>query len=491
MAKDQCSEYDTTAGNNTVVGDVNIAENCPPSGINNAIRELMSHLKDPQFGKVSVTTDTSAGDDAAMGYTSAEGLILTGQGSTGDVTLKNDADAAVFQVPTGTTNVDFKGNIFTSTAGTSNFVAGVNAGNSIESGGNYNTCVGDEAGTAITTGDGITVVGYGAGDAITTGASNTAIGYNAGGAIIDGGNNTCIGNGAGDAITTSGNNTVVGDNAGTGITTGAGNTSLGVHSLSTLTTGSNNVAVGYEAGYGTGGTFTTSGNVFVGYRSGKANYEGDNNSCIGINSGTALTTGDSNTLLGPSAGASVTTGNGNVCVGNTAGSTLNTGTNNIMIGLTSKGSAASNSHEIVIGANDATGKGGSTALIDAAGGAVYAGNNSADFSTTSDRRIKKNIVDNNIGLEKINQIQVRNFEYRTPDEIDELPKDAAIDNEGVQLGVIAQEVQEFLPQIVNEETTGCLSVDGSDIKWILVNAVKELSAQVNELKGEIKTLKGK
>jgi hypothetical protein len=162
-----------------------------------------------------------------------------------------------------------------------------------------------------------------------------------------------------------------------------------------------------------------------------------------------------------------------------------------MIGLTSKGSANSNNSEIVIGANDATGKGGSTALIDASGGAVYAGNNSADFATTSDRRIKKNIVDNNIGLEKINQIQVRNFEYRTPDEIDELPKDAAIDNEGVQLGVIAQEVQEFLPQIVNEETTGCLSVDGSDIKWILVNAVKELSAQVNELKDEIKTLKGK
>jgi hypothetical protein len=43
--------------------------------------------------------------------------------------------------------------IITASAGTSNFRAGVNAGNSIESGGNYNTVVGDEAGTAITTGD--------------------------------------------------------------------------------------------------------------------------------------------------------------------------------------------------------------------------------------------------------------------------------------------------------------------------------------------------
>ena len=47
-----------------------------------------------------------------------------------------------------------------STAGTSNYIAGVNAGNSIQAGGNYNTVVGDEAGTAITTGDNNTALGY-------------------------------------------------------------------------------------------------------------------------------------------------------------------------------------------------------------------------------------------------------------------------------------------------------------------------------------------
>ena len=57
---------------------------------------------------LNVAGDTAAGDAAAIGYTAAEGLILTGQGSTGDVTIKNDADAVVFQVPTGTTGVDFK-----------------------------------------------------------------------------------------------------------------------------------------------------------------------------------------------------------------------------------------------------------------------------------------------------------------------------------------------------------------------------------------------
>ena len=50
-------------------------------------------------------SDTSAGDDAGLGYTAAEGLILTGQGSTSDVTIKNDADQTVLSIPTGTTQV--------------------------------------------------------------------------------------------------------------------------------------------------------------------------------------------------------------------------------------------------------------------------------------------------------------------------------------------------------------------------------------------------
>jgi len=64
---------------------------------------------------VEPTGDTSASDNAAIGYTAAEGLILTGQGSTNDVTVKNDADAAVIQVPTGTTNVEVVGHLLPTT----------------------------------------------------------------------------------------------------------------------------------------------------------------------------------------------------------------------------------------------------------------------------------------------------------------------------------------------------------------------------------------
>jgi len=61
-------------------------------------------------GTLEATTDTAAGDNAAIGYTAAEGLILTGQGSTSDITLKNDADAVVFTVPTGTDDILFPDN---------------------------------------------------------------------------------------------------------------------------------------------------------------------------------------------------------------------------------------------------------------------------------------------------------------------------------------------------------------------------------------------
>ena len=50
--------------------------------------------------------DTAAGDNAAIGYTASEGLILTGQGSTDDITIKNDTDDTVLNVPTGGTDVE-------------------------------------------------------------------------------------------------------------------------------------------------------------------------------------------------------------------------------------------------------------------------------------------------------------------------------------------------------------------------------------------------
>lgn len=72
MAKNKVSEWNTTASNNTDVGGINIAEGCAPSGINNAIRELMAQIKDMQTG-----TD---GDGLVVGgtFTASGGAVLSG-----------------------------------------------------------------------------------------------------------------------------------------------------------------------------------------------------------------------------------------------------------------------------------------------------------------------------------------------------------------------------------------------------------------------------
>ena len=82
MAKTKISEYDSSAANNTDVDGVNIAESCPPSGINNAIREVMAHLKDFQSG-TSGDSFTNAGTLASSGTLAVTGgLTLDGNAGT-------------------------------------------------------------------------------------------------------------------------------------------------------------------------------------------------------------------------------------------------------------------------------------------------------------------------------------------------------------------------------------------------------------------------
>lgn len=79
MAKNKVSEYSATAANNTDIGGINIAEGCAPSGINNAIRELMAQLKDMQSG-----TD---GDNFTVGGN----LTVTGTASGTTASVSDDS----------------------------------------------------------------------------------------------------------------------------------------------------------------------------------------------------------------------------------------------------------------------------------------------------------------------------------------------------------------------------------------------------------------
>jgi len=323
--------------------------------------------------------------------------------------------------------------------------------------GDFNVAVGTQALTANTTADGNTAIGYQAGFSNTTGTELTAIGYF-----------------SGKANTTGTSNTAVGFNSLTLNTTGASNNAFGSGALYNNTEGTDNIAVGV--------------NALV------TNTTGSNNVGIGRQALTANTTGTEGVAIGHRALADVTTGGANIGIGISTGdgvhgAALTTGSSNILIGRQTDVAAADNSYSITMGVH-ATGKGSSTGFISPNDGAVYQGNNASAWAQTSDRRIKKNIVNNTVGLDVVNQVQVRNFEYRTKDEITEVPSHAAINQQGVQLGVIAQEIQALLPNMVNEESTGVLSVNADNMTWYLVNAVQELSAKNDALEARLAILEG-
>jgi hypothetical protein len=108
MAKNKISEYSATASNNTDIGGINIAEGCAPSGINNAIRELMAQLKDQQAG-----TDAD-GFVVGGAFTSSGGAVFSsGTTFSGSVVMSSTVGISGVASLTGSTN-----NIGTTTSST-------------------------------------------------------------------------------------------------------------------------------------------------------------------------------------------------------------------------------------------------------------------------------------------------------------------------------------------------------------------------------------
>ncbi len=79
MAKVKISQWDVVAANNTEINSININEGCPPSTINNAIREMMSQVKDLQGGYSGDTIPVAAGGTGATTASTARtNLGITG-----------------------------------------------------------------------------------------------------------------------------------------------------------------------------------------------------------------------------------------------------------------------------------------------------------------------------------------------------------------------------------------------------------------------------
>lgn len=97
---------------------------------------------------------------------------------------------------------------------------------------------------------------------------------------------------------------------------------------------------------------------------------------------------------------------------------------------------------------------------------------------TSDRKFKTNIKTIQNGLEKV--LNLRGVEYDR------------IDVTGHHIGVIAQELEEVVPEAVSTNSeTGTKSVAYGNLVGVLIEAIKDLKVEISELRSEIEVLKSK
>ena len=120
----------------------------------------------------------------------------------------------------------------------------------------------------------------------------------------------------------------------------------------------------------------------------------------------------------------------------------------------------------------------------------------------SDERLKKDIKDYSMGLDLVKKVKVKKYKYKKPEknfstnpdedefyEGETMESDLAeVDSfyEREQIGVLAQELQQIAPDLVSTYSNGedpeTLTINQTALTFVLINAVKELSAEVEMLK---------
>lgn len=292
----------------------------------------------------------------------------------------------------------------------------------------------------------------------TTGGANVANGVGALYYNITGSSNVAEGLEALYNNTSGLSNTACGKDALYSNTTGAYNVGVGDGALSADTSGSYNVAVGYLAGWNIIG----SSNVFVGCQAGQWDTSGSYNVAIGYAAGWH-SMGSSNVFIGPNAGQ------------------YESGDAKLYI--------AYNSGTPLIGGNFATSRIGinrmPTTYTLEVGGTIWANGASisAGSTTWSDERYKTHVIPLNNALNHILMLQGVEFEWRQADFPDlNFPK-------GNQIGVIAQEVEKILPQLVYTGPDGYKSVSYEKLTPVLIEAIKEQQKIIEKQQSEIDKLR--
>lgn len=396
-------------------------------------------------------------------YLSSEGTAVAETAATGGATTAAPRKTASAISPQALPSS------LTAYGDASNTVLGSGAGASLTAGvESGNTFIGASAGAASNNSNFNTFIGSSAGVSNTGGGSNLFVGASAGYTNAGGSQNVFVGPAAGNQNSSGNNNSFVGYQAGFSNTSGAYNSSFGYMAGYSNQTGGTNSTFGYQAGYHN----ITSTNNFFGYNAGYSNTWGYSNNFFGYRAGYSNIGGNNNSFIGYDTGYTNTAGIGNSFFGNYAGYKT-TGDRNVFLGWQA-GYSELGSHKLYID-NCITGM---TLLGQCTQPLIYGEFDNrvvkidgsltiVTVATPSDVRYKKDVHPLGSSLDKVLHLQGVTYEW------DKDRVQGAGYKSGRQIGLIAQEVEKVLPELVHTDSKGYKTLSYDKLVPVLVEAMKE------------------
>jgi hypothetical protein len=490
----------TTASNHTAVGTYAGLGSVPSSSAGNVWVGYdagngpvgsCTGIANVGIGHQCMTSHTAATAVTCVGYQA--GLYLaTANDSVG--IGRNAMEGASTRLITGGSNVAVgpyaMRRAYTGVGNTSMGRSALHGQSATGTTGNYNVALGYEAGFDVSSGSYNVMTGYRAGNNITTGGTNTAIGTEAMYAATTAGSNVAVGRQALYALTDGLNNTAIGRNAADSTTSGDYNVAVGFQALDDNVTGSSKTAVGYQALQNdTGASLSTA----VGYSALGGQTTGLYNVAIGHSAGGSVATNGDNVFVGTTTGIA-TTGSSNTMVGFQAGYDQTSGSNNLLLGRFA-GRSSSPSGTITTGSNI-------VCLGDNSITALYCADTTI---SSSDARDKTDVEVFSAGLDFVKKLRPVTYrwdkrsKYLTEenDDLLSITPDGTHKESRQHLGFLAQEVEEIEKEFgysqtkdsqlvvnTNEDDTA-MGIKYERLVPVLVNAIKELSAEIENLKSQL------
>ena len=449
MPKVKISEYSATANSNTDVASINIDEGCAPSGINNAIRAIMGHLKDFQSGTSNDPFTVGSSGSLTLSYGTANGVAyLNGSKvlTTGSALVFDGTNLGVGVTPNANWSTAFKaldiGFTGNSLVGFSASDVGILSGCYYQGGGS----AGWKWSTTNSLGasyyeqyNGASIWNISAPTAHTAGNTVTFTQ-----AMTLGANGNLLLGATSDIGAISGTNLVINSTAANKISFGISGTAK-----SYIYADSGQLAIGHpsggtldfqNAGGGTPMRLDSSGTLLVGCTGGGAS----GYAIVSYGSG-----GDIQRIFSTQASSASYT----LISMFSSATTPSAPTGTLRVNITTNGGIA---------------------------------NYQANDSNISDRREKTNFAPATSYLDKICAIPVQTFNY-----IDQnLEEDG-----GLTLGVVAQDVQAVAPELVTESNWGTqeepkmrLSIYQTDLQYALMKCIQEQQALIQTLTARITAL---